>query len=57
MPALRGSMRELSTDDRTVAAFEVNAASVDQILTLVYPAMYPVHDPAGDWGRPDEQGR
>lgn len=50
-------MRELSTDDRTVAAFEVNAASVDQILTLVYPAMYPVHDPAGDWGRPDEQGR
>ena len=56
-PALRGTMRDVQTDERVSYSFDINAASVDQLLGWVYPALYPVHDPAGNWGTPDNQGR
>ena len=45
------------TDERAAVGLEVMAASVPQLLRLLYPALYPVHDPAGDWGRPGPEGR
>ena len=45
------------TDERAAVGLEVMAASVPQLLRLLYPALYPVHDPAGDWGRPGPDGR
>ncbi|KAK9828118.1 hypothetical protein WJX81_006860 [Elliptochloris bilobata] len=54
--ALRGG-KEVVTDERAAVGLEVMAASVPQLLRLLYPALYPVHDPAGDWGRPGPDGR
>ena len=54
--ALRGG-KEVVTDERAAVGLEVMAASVPQLLRLLYPALYPVHDPAGDWGRPAPDGR
>ncbi|CAL8469171.1 g8712 [Coccomyxa elongata] len=56
-PALRGTMRDVSTDERAAYCFEISAAGVEELLTWVYPSLYPVHDPSGDWGKPDAQGR
>ena len=56
-PALRGTMRDVQSDERASFGFDVNAASVAQLLAWVYPALYPVHDPTGDWGRPGPDGR
>ena len=50
-------MRDVSNDDRAAFCFDISSASVDQLLTWVYPSLYPVHDPSGDWGKPDAQGR
>ena len=53
--ALRGG-KEVVTDERAAVGLEIMAASVPQLLRLLYPALYPVHDPAGDWGRPGADG-
>jgi hypothetical protein len=50
-------MRDVSNDERAAFSFDISSASVDQLLTWVYPSLYPVHDPSGDWGKPDAQGR
>lgn len=50
-------MRDVQSDERVAFGFDVNAASVGQLLSWVYPALYPVHDAAGDWGRPGPDGR
>ena len=50
-------MRDVQSDERVSFGFDINAASVDQLLAWVYPRLYPVHDPAGDWGRPGPDGR
>lgn len=50
-------MRDVQTDERAAFAFDMAQASTQQLLQWVYPPLYPVHDPATPWGRPDEQGR
>lgn len=55
--ALRGSVRDVTTDERAAFMFDISSAGVDQLLTWVYPSLYPVHDPSGDWGKPDAHGR
>ncbi len=47
----------MATDERAAFCFDISSAGVDQLLTWVYPSLYPVHDPSGDWGKPDAQGR
>lgn len=57
--ALRGSGRDVSSDERTAVGHQMVACSVYDNLRLVYPSCYPVHELAGDWGkeRPDAPGR
>ncbi len=45
--ALRGTRQDVTTDERAAVASQIMTASVNEIMRLVYPAMYPVHDPAG----------
>lgn len=52
LPALRGGARDVSPDERAAQGLEVMAAPVRSLLRLLYPALLPVHDPSGDWGRP-----
>ena len=52
LPALRGGARDVSPDERAAQGLEVMAAPVRPLLRLLYPALLPVHDPSGDWGRP-----
>lgn len=57
--ALRGSGRDVSSDERTAVGHQMVACSVYDNLRLIYPSCYPVHELAGDWGkeRPDAPGR
>ena len=56
LPALRGGARDVSPDERAAQGLEVMAAPVRSLLRLLYPAMLPVHDPSGEWGRPRNGG-
>lgn len=49
--ALRGSGRDVNTDERAAVAAEITTGGVDDILRLIYPACYRVDDAAGGWGR------
>eukprot|EP00798_Chlamydomonas_sp_ICE-L_P030135 gene30135-35111_t len=31
-------------------AHEIMAAPVDELCRLIYPSLYPLHDPSGNWG-------
>lgn len=55
--ALRGTMRDVQTDERTAFAFDMYQACTEQLLQWVYPPLYPVHDTSTPWGKPDESGR
>lgn len=48
--ALRGSGRDVNSDERIAVGHTVMAGSVWDLLRLVYPAAYPVHELAGAWG-------
>ena len=37
--------------------YEILAMSTTRLLRLIYPVLYPVADPSGAWGRPNEDGR
>ncbi|KAK9811733.1 hypothetical protein WJX72_009241 [[Myrmecia] bisecta] len=54
--ALRGTARDVNTDERIAVGLEIMAASVPNLLRLIYPNLYPVYDPAGDWGKPSPSG-
>ena len=56
LPALRGGARDVSPDERSAQGLEVMAAPVRALLRLLYPALLPVHDPSGDWGKPRNAG-
>lgn len=49
--ALRGTGRDVNADERAAVASHVATASVPALLRIAYPATYPVHDPAGNWGK------
>ena len=55
--AIRGSARDVLTDERIAVGLDLMSASTGTLLRLVYPNMYPLHDPQGPWGRPDKDGR
>lgn len=55
--ALRGTVRDVPTDERISVGFDVISAGVPALLRMAYPALMPVHDPNGDWGRPGPDGR
>ena len=55
--ALRGTAREVQTDERTAYAFDMAQASTEQLLQWVYPPLYPIHDTSSEWGKPDKSGR
>lgn len=44
-------------DERILAGFEIMAAPTAELLRYLYPNLYPISDPAGDWGRPTAGGR
>ncbi|KAG7669812.1 hypothetical protein Ndes2437B_g05999 [Nannochloris sp. 'desiccata'] len=50
--AIRGSGRDVNTDERAAVAAEIMTAPVTDILKLCYPACYRVDDQTGSWGRP-----
>jgi protein transport protein SEC24 len=50
--AIRGSGRDVNTDERAAVAAEIMTAPVADILKLCYPACYRVDDQSGSWGRP-----
>ncbi len=54
--AIRGGARDVNPDERIVVGHELVAAPVELLLRMLYPAAYPLHDPAGDWGQPAEVG-
>ena len=55
--ALRGGARDVLPDERILAGFEIMAAPTAELLRYLYPNLYPISDPAGDWGRPTADGR
>ena len=54
--ALRGSGRDVNADERAAVGHQMVSCSVYDQLRLIYPNCYPVHDPAGDWGREAADG-
>jgi len=52
--ALRGGPRDVAADERTSVGLDIMAAPVSGALRLAYPALLPLHDPSGEWGRPRE---
>ena len=55
--AIRGSARDVITDERIAVGLDLMGASVPTMLQLLYPSLYAVHDPQGDWGKPQSNGR
>ena len=55
--ALRGGARDVLPDERILAGFEIMAAPTTELLRYLYPQLYTVSDPGGDWGRPTTSGR
>ena len=55
--ALRGGARDVLPDERILAGFEIMAAPTAELLRYLYPNLYLISDPAGDWGRPTADGR
>jgi protein transport protein SEC24 len=59
--AFRGSQRDVGVDERVAVAFNIQGASVADILRLAYPSLYALHDPqravAGNWGTRNEEGQ
>jgi hypothetical protein len=43
--AFRGSQRDVGVDERVAVAFNIQGASVADILRLAYPSLYALHDP------------
>ena len=50
--ALRGSGKDVNTDERAAVGAQIVTAPVVDIVKLCYPSCYRVDDRTGDWGRP-----
>ncbi|KAK9861048.1 hypothetical protein WJX84_009471 [Apatococcus fuscideae] len=50
-PALKGGAKDVLTDERFAVGLDVMAASTPALLRLIYPPLYPLHDPSGSWGQ------
>ena len=49
----RGGGKDVNADERIAVGHEIMAAPVDVLCRLVYPSLYPLHDPSGNWGTED----
>lgn len=45
--ALRGSARDVNSDERVAVGFDMMSASVEALTKLLYPNLYPVYDMSG----------
>lgn len=43
--AFRGGQRDVGIDERMAVSFNIQGASVADILRLAYPSLYALHDP------------
>lgn len=55
--ALRGTGRDVNTDERAAVSHQVTTASVSDIVKLIYPACYRVDQESGSWGLVDQKRR
>lgn len=57
--SLRGSGRDVNTDERAAVGHQITASSVPDILRLIYPSCYRVDNLSGNWGKEvlDSKGR
>lgn len=55
--AIRGSGRDVNTDERAAVGHSIITGSAYDIVKLCYPSCYPVHSPSGNWGMVDDAGR
>ena len=53
---MRGSGRDVNSDERAAVSAQIMTAPVEDILKLCYPACYRVDDRSGDWGQPQANG-
>lgn len=49
--ALRGGGRDVNTDERAAVGYQISAGTVSDVIRLCYPSCYRVDNPAGDWGK------
>jgi len=54
--ALRGGAKDVNPDERIAIGHFIMQASVEALCRLVYPHLYPLHDPSGPWGMEDAGG-
>lgn len=54
--ALRGSARDVNADERIAVGLELAAAPVSGTLRILYPGLFPLHDPSGEWGKQGPKG-
>lgn len=54
--ALRGTGRDVNSDERTAVGHTLMAGSVYDALRTVYPNCYPVYELAGNWGKEGADG-
>lgn len=54
--ALRGTGRDVNSDERAAVSAQIMTGPVGDIVKLCYPACYRVDDRSGDWGQPQANG-
>ena len=52
----RGGGKDVQADERIAAIHWVMQTPLDSLIRLLYPTVYPLHDPSEPWGMLDEQG-
>lgn len=52
----RGGAKDVASDERIAAGHLLMSAPCDTLARLVYPAIYPLHDPSGRWGTEVDEG-
>ncbi len=55
--ALRGTGRDVNTDERAAVSHQVTTANVPDLMRLIYPSCYRVDQEAGPWGSKDQNKR
>ena len=53
---VRGGAKDVQADDRMVAIHWLMEAPLEALIRLLYPTLYPLHDPSEPWGTVDDNG-
>ena len=54
---IRGGAADVNADERVAVGYEIIGGGIDQVLRLLYPALYPLHDLKADWGQKGPDGK